>query len=62
MGKIAMSLRGTTGILSAVLAVGLTAWGGVSPAVAQEKKPNIVMLMGPMIPDGTISVLILGEA
>src|SRR6478672_4878115 len=45
MGKIAMSLRGTTGILSAVLAVGLTALGGASPAVAQEKKPNIVMLM-----------------
>jgi arylsulfatase len=45
MGKIAMSLRGTTGILSAVLADGLTALGGASPAVAQEKKPNIVMLM-----------------
>src|SRR5215831_11854854 len=45
MDQIARSLRGTTGILSAVLAVGLTALGGTSPAIAQEKKPNIVMLM-----------------
>jgi arylsulfatase A-like enzyme len=45
MRKIVRSLRGTTGLLGAAFAVGLTALGGASPTVAQEKKPNIVMLM-----------------
>ena len=54
MSKIAMSLRGTTSLLGAAFAVGLTALGA-SPAVAQEKmtapapgeaKPNILFIMG----------------
>jgi arylsulfatase A-like enzyme len=35
-----------TAALAAVLAVGFTAIGMIAPAVAQEKKPNILVIMG----------------
>jgi hypothetical protein len=45
MRKIAMPSPAVTGSMAAAITASLIALGGASPAVAQEKKPNIVMLM-----------------
>ena len=37
---------GATAVLAAILTVGLAAVGSAVPAAAQEKKPNILFIMG----------------
>ena len=46
MSTITISSRGAMTALAAVLAVGFAIGGAATPAVAQEKKPNILFIMG----------------
>jgi arylsulfatase len=46
MSKSSISSAGAATALAAAIAVGLAAGGVVAPAIAQDKKPNILVIMG----------------